>query len=235
MNGKHFGEIGQNVVIGELSKYGIQVAVPLGDNLPFDLIAIVENRLYKLQVKSSSRGVVDEHVLFAFLSNDFYSGKTKRYSKQEVDVMVGVDLRNYQVYLFDDFESIKQITIRSTPPKNGQKKGLHWHDDFVLNASRVRDVFNFEPPNLDEWFAKIKSIAYSHTCQHCGKDFSNGCKNAKYCGSKCTQIAQRRVVRPSIDVLKVDIETLSWRAIGRKYGVSDNAVKKWARSYQLID
>ena len=234
MNGKYFGEIGQNVVIGELSKYGIQVAVPLGDNLPFDLIAIVDNRLYKLQVKSSSQGVKNEYVTFVFSTNNFYNGEIKHYSKQEVDVMVGVDLRNYQVYLFDDFESINSINIRSSLPKNGQKKGLHWHDDFVLNASRVKDVFNFESPDHTEWFAGIRSTTYSHTCQLCEKVFSNGSKNAKYCGSECAKIAQRRVVRPDSDVLKMDIETLSWRAIGMKYGVSDNAVRKWAKSYGIV-
>ena len=31
-----------------------------------------------------------------------------------------------------------------------------------------------------------------------------------------------------------DIKIFSWCAIGRKYGVSDNAVRKWARSYDII-
>jgi len=30
------------------------------------------------------------------------------------------------------------------------------------------------------------------------------------------------------------IDTMSWCAIGRKYKVSDNAVRKWARKYGLI-
>jgi len=29
------------------------------------------------------------------------------------------------------------------------------------------------------------------------------------------------------------IDTMSWTAIGKKYGVSDNAVKKWARKYDI--
>jgi hypothetical protein len=35
--------------------------------------------------------------------------------------------------------------------------------------------------------------------------------------------------RPSIDVLKKDIEELGYRGIGKKYGVSDNAVRKWVK------
>jgi hypothetical protein len=29
-----------------------------------------------------------------------------------------------------------------------------------------------------------------------------------------------------------DVARLSWVAVGRKYGVSDNAVRKWLRWYQ---
>jgi uncharacterized protein YjcR len=32
----------------------------------------------------------------------------------------------------------------------------------------------------------------------------------------------------------VDIEEMSWVDIGKKYGVSCNAVRKWARKYGLI-
>lgn len=236
MNGKYFGEIGQNVVIGELSKFGIRLAAPLGDNLPFDLIAIVENGLYKLQVKSSSQGNDNESISFSFMSSDFYTGKTKTYSKQEIDVIVGVDLRSYQIYLFDDFENRKSLTVRLKPSKNGQNKRTNWHDDFVLGSKRIKEIFNFEPPKFNGWFSNrlAKSVKYKHVCQRCKKEFTNAWKKAKYCGTTCTKLAQRRVLRPEKDMLQTDIKQLSWRAIGRKYGVSDNAVRKWARTYELI-
>lgn len=44
----------------------------------------------------------------------------------------------------------------------------------------------------------------------------------------------RKVVRPSKDELSMMVAQLSWLAIGRKYGVSDNAVRKWARIYGII-
>jgi len=234
MNGKYFGEIGQNVAIGELSKFGIGVAIPLGDNLPFDLIAIVENRLYKLQVKSSSQGKEKESIVFDFSSNDFYAGTTKKYTKQEVDILVGVDLRDYRVYLFDKFEDQYSMTVRLSPPKNGQKKHMNWYEDFILNHLRIKKLFNFDPPETEGWFSKRIATQYSHTCKYCEKKFINGSKNTKHCGYECSQLAQRHVTRPSKDVLKEDMDSLSWRAIGRKYGVSDNATRKWAKSYELL-
>jgi transposase-like protein len=40
------------------------------------------------------------------------------------------------------------------------------------------------------------------------------------------------VARPPHDVLVEEIRSMSVLAVGRKYGVSDNAVRKWLRAYQ---
>ncbi|MFZ2041034.1 MAG: hypothetical protein WAV08_10085, partial [Desulfobacterales bacterium] len=42
---------------------------------------------------------------------------------------------------------------------------------------------------------------------------------------------QRRVNRPPFEILKAEIEHLGFTAVGRKYGVSDNAVRKWMKAY----
>ena len=43
---------------------------------------------------------------------------------------------------------------------------------------------------------------------------------------------RRKVERPSYEQLMADVESMSFLAIGRKYGVSDNAVRKWIRWYE---
>jgi transposase-like protein len=40
--------------------------------------------------------------------------------------------------------------------------------------------------------------------------------------------------RPSKEELSNMIENMTWVAIGKKYGVSDNAVRKWAKKYKLL-
>jgi hypothetical protein len=42
----------------------------------------------------------------------------------------------------------------------------------------------------------------------------------------------RKVTRPSYEQLVSDLESMSFLAVGRKYGVSDNAIRKWLRAYQ---
>ena len=42
----------------------------------------------------------------------------------------------------------------------------------------------------------------------------------------------RKVDRPPYVQLRHEIEATSYLAVGRKYGVSDNAVRKWVRFYE---
>lgn len=40
-------------------------------------------------------------------------------------------------------------------------------------------------------------------------------------------------VRPSREILKEKIRTMSFCSIGREYSVTDNAIRKWCDSYNL--
>jgi hypothetical protein len=70
-------------------------------------------------------------------------------------------------------------------------------------------------------------------CVVCGEPLAG--QQHKYCSTICRGLANRKTKRPSKATLKKDLSNLSWRAIGRKYEVSDNAVRKWARTYGLLD
>ncbi len=70
----------------------------------------------------------------------------------------------------------------------------------------------------------------ARTCKQCGKKTYN----KRYCSTKCMHIGSRKVSRPTQSQLRKDMQVLNWCALGRKYGVSDNAVRKWAASYGLI-
>lgn len=56
----------------------------------------------------------------------------------------------------------------------------------------------------------------------------------KYCSVECSRKGSRKVERPSKNELKLLLETESYSALGRKYNVSDNAVRKWAKTYGLF-
>jgi len=67
-------------------------------------------------------------------------------------------------------------------------------------------------------------------CKLCG-DYSGG---KKYCSPKCATKDSRKVTRPTKKQLSKLIQTTPFTTIGKKFGVSDNAVRKWARSYHLM-
>lgn len=75
-------------------------------------------------------------------------------------------------------------------------------------------------------------------CLNCGADFTitqteidKG--GGKFCSNKCRGVCKRKVDRPS----KEELLKLLWKepttTIATIYGVSDNAVAKWAKSYGL--
>lgn len=63
-------------------------------------------------------------------------------------------------------------------------------------------------------------------CQDCGEQVSD--KKASKC-VLCYQKSQRRVERPDKEILLADIAELGYSGTGRKYGVSDNSIRKWLR------
>jgi hypothetical protein len=73
--------------------------------------------------------------------------------------------------------------------------------------------------------------ARAEGCRQCGKEFSPKYDTHRYCSQECGAAGpkpeRRKVPRPSHETLLADLESMSFLAVGRKYGVSDNAVRKW--------
>lgn len=68
-----------------------------------------------------------------------------------------------------------------------------------------------------------------HYCKICGIEVS---ENNELC-PKCAAVQRRVVKRPNRDELKQLIRTLPFTTISRQYGVTDNAIRKWCKAYDL--
>ena len=66
-------------------------------------------------------------------------------------------------------------------------------------------------------------------CVDCGEVIGKGTKTGKC--PKCYSKSRRKVFRPGLDTLLEDVKELGYCATGRKYGVSDNAIRKWISNY----
>ena len=72
-------------------------------------------------------------------------------------------------------------------------------------------------------------------CECCKTEFPTKNYSQIYCSPTCSAKMQRKAIRPSKTELKRLIEgKMSWVKIGKRFGVTDNAVRKWARKYQLL-
>lgn len=99
------------------------------------------------------------------------------------------------------------------------------------------DKSNNRPENLEvttrEDHGKIhRKIDYDENgiCQTCHKNFIKWNKASRYCSPKCAHVGSRKILeRPDRIKLIEEVERTSYLAVGKKYGVSDNAIRKWIK------
>jgi hypothetical protein len=80
-----------------------------------------------------------------------------------------------------------------------------------------------------------------HSCDRCGVVFRPRSARQRFCSRECgmrwnrrglARPGARRVERPPYEQLVAEVAAQGWSAVGRRYGVSDNAVRKWVRAYE---
>jgi hypothetical protein len=81
-------------------------------------------------------------------------------------------------------------------------------------------------------------------CKRCGEPFVPKRPSQRYCSVECgrrssgnrePQLERRKVRRPPHLQLVAELEADGFLAVGRKYDVSGNAVRKWLRAYESAD
>lgn len=61
----------------------------------------------------------------------------------------------------------------------------------------------------------------------CGKMIDD---KSNFCGD-CQHIKTRKVERPNKEILMDELKSSNYTQVGKKYGVSDNSIRKWVRYY----
>jgi hypothetical protein len=97
-----------------------------------------------------------------------------------------------------------------------------------------------------------RNLPRERSCVGCGETFTPRTIRQRYCSFPCFSAirirdagklspssalgipapTRRKVERPPYEQLIREIEETSYLAVGRKYGVSDNAVRKWVQFYE---
>ena len=89
---------------------------------------------------------------------------------------------------------------------------------------------------LDTHCGRKNRVVIERDCARCGKPFLVRYATHRYCSLECgsrwarpagkPNTASRRVARPPYEQLVHEIAETNYSAVGRKYGVSDNAIRK---------
>lgn len=130
-----------------------------------------------------------------------------------------------QLEQIDDLLMDSKLSIQAIADKfsvsyemiQGINTGRHWH----------RDNIDYPIGNYTDSRNEQKFI--TNFCIDCGKKINN---TSTRCVS-CNQIYSRKCERPNLHVLLNMVASMPMTQIGKYFGVSDNAIRKWCDYYGI--
>lgn len=214
------------LVLSQLVNYGA-VSIPYGNSARYDCILDFNNNFYRIQIKSLN--MLDEDTIVIPMGNTRLAGKggvvSKTYTSDEVD-FIAISYKNW-IYLFNPDLATKSFTVRINKPTQYNQ---HWLEDYridkVLNISIKSWVELKEKTRLEQPSSNTKRFI----CIDCGEPVW---KENSRCISCARALQSANSSKPSREILKAKIKNTPFTKIGAEYRVTDNAVRKWCKSYGL--
>lgn len=103
------------------------------------------------------------------------------------------------------------------------------NDNRIENLELVSSSEHTKLHNKERGFTERTVV----NCYYCNKEFFQSWKNNKYCSKDCVDLAFQTVDRPSKEDLEQLVKEMSFVQIGKMFGVSDNAIRKWCKTYGI--
>jgi hypothetical protein len=131
---KQKGNVTELLCLLAFTKAGYKVSIPYGEDCRYDLVVDINNKLYRIQCKTS-RSLDDPEDGFRFKTKSTvitsHGTKESSYNSSEIDYFATV--YEGQCYLVPVDECGKEKTLRYRYPKNGQKKGISLAENYKLD------------------------------------------------------------------------------------------------------
>ena len=132
LNSHFIGEITEQQVVLAFLKQGILLSKPLVQSSRYDFIADINNKLYKIQVKTGNFKE-NSYLEFATSTSHTNTQGTLNLSYSEKDVDFFATVYENQCYLIPfSLCGKRNQRIRFVPTKSGQTKGILFAKDFKL-------------------------------------------------------------------------------------------------------
>lgn len=128
---KDKGDLALAKVHADLVERGGMVLLPLTEHAPFDLVAYMNGDFHRVQVKyrATSRGVLPVH--FRSVWSDRHGVHAKPMPRHEVDVVAIYAPETNRCYYINPSDFGASVSLRLTPPKNGQTMNVYLAEDFT--------------------------------------------------------------------------------------------------------
>lgn len=135
INTREEGALGEARVVYEFQKYGVNVSKPFSDNAPYDLVVDVNDRLYKIQIKTSA--FVKNNATVFRLSKTRYnrtSSRITKYTSDEVDYYALYSIVRDKVYIVAyDRAPDTSVVIRYDHGKGStHQKTMRYEEDYSI-------------------------------------------------------------------------------------------------------
>jgi hypothetical protein len=88
----------------------------------------------------------------------------------------------------------------------------------------------FMCPNCHTQTTTFGNQSYGNRCKSCNKKISSKSFRCQRCAGLFGKRKKKVENRPDLPTLLKEIEELGYVGTGKKYGVSDNAVRKWVKT-----
>ena len=208
------------------SRLGAMVCQPINEDSRYDfLVDLGDKNIIRVQCKTSSVHCEQKYIRFAARSSNNHDSKS--YSKNDIDYFYTSYQNNSYLIPVEECSVEKRLWLVS--PENNQTKGISFAKDYELE-SILLERENFLGNKIERNVCLSQKDRHSNKyCEHCGKEISS---KAKLCES-CHYSSTRLVERPTRDELKALIRNMPFVQIGKKFNLSDNAIKKWCDDYNL--
>ena len=130
---KQKGNITEMECILAFMKAGYKVSIPYGEDCKYDLVVDINNKLYRIQCKTS-HALTNPEDGFKFKTKSVvittHGVKENHYETNEIDYFATMYEGN--CYLVPVGESNNEITLRFRYPANGQKKGISLAENYRM-------------------------------------------------------------------------------------------------------
>lgn len=211
---------------------GFECSTPYGNQAKYDILVDIGDEILRIQCKKSRWMDNKKSISFSACSQTTNTQKTVKHSYTSKDIDYFATCWEDNVYLIPVEECSTSKSLRMAPKEKNTPSSVNMAEDYlvenILGHKSLYHVEDFE----EQVPIKVKKIEENpYYCKVCNTN--KVWKQDGIC-VECNGMLHRKVKdRPSREILKEEIRNNSFLSIGKKYKVSDNAIRKWCVSYNL--